>query len=69
MDMSANEGHGTETTLIVMLIALFRGMSMVEFDKWTHLFLVSAECISVMLLIVINWKKAWNILTGKHKSK
>ena len=68
MEISNDQnGHGPETTLLILMIAFFRGLSMADFDAVTHVMLVLLELSSGVLIIVINWRKAWSIITGKNK--
>ncbi len=69
--MTHETGYPELNALLMIITAIFAvlGISAVELDIYLAIFFKLLSCISVILLIIINWDKGWGIIKNKISCK
>lgn len=66
---SDQQGHGPETTVLLFFAAMFHALQMADFNLIYDVSFKVLTLASLVLVVIINWRKAVYVLTGKNKSK
>jgi len=69
METGSPQGHGPETTILMVCAALFHYLQMSEFDAVYNVLFKVLTIASLTLILIINWKKLKYILNPKNKKQ